>query len=226
MSAELLTIAHRAGNNAATLAAALNAGVDYVEADVRPFSLNGPVCRHERRPWILPILLDIWSVKFEFSPLPLEAVAQAAQAAKIGLYADLKNGRTRFVRDVLRVLEQTGTLEGAMISGNFWDSLLEAGRSTPVQVFPAIPNEQALARFWPYIERANGPIHGVAVRHYLLTEDVFGRFRAKGLRVFPWTVNEPGRIKEMLALPVDGVISDDLSQLSRLQARQGAGPAS
>ncbi|MSQ61865.1 MAG: glycerophosphodiester phosphodiesterase [Dehalococcoidia bacterium] len=213
MSAEVLTIAHRAGNRAATLAAALDAGVDYVEADVRPFSLHGPVCRHERRPWILPILLDKWYVKFEFSPLPLEVVARAARARKIGVYADLKNGRTRFVQDVLHVLEQTGALEGAVISGHFWDSLVEAGRGAPVRVFPSIPNERALARFWPYMERANGPIHGVAVRDYVLTEDVVARFRARGLRVFPWTVDEPGRIRELLALPVDGVISNDLSQL-------------
>jgi glycerophosphoryl diester phosphodiesterase len=32
--------------------------------------------------------------------------------------------------------------------------------------------------------------------------------RGLGLRVIPWTVNEPGDIRRVLGLGVDGVISD------------------
>ena len=197
--------------------------MDYIEADIHPLSGGDPVCRHERRPGGLPILLEKWYIKFEFQTLSLEEVARTAQEKNTGVYADLKNGRTQFVRDVLHILERTGALRDAVISGHFWDSLIEAGRSAPVQVFLSIPDKKMLDRFWPYLERASGPIHGVAVRDRVLTEDVFTRFRAKGLRVFPWTVDDPQRIDQMVSMRVDGVISNDVSQLRRLQDELGAG---
>jgi len=42
----------------------------------------------------------------------------------------------------------------------------------------------------------------------VLDENVVKKARGLGLKVIPWTVNEPGDIARMLALRVDGIISD------------------
>jgi glycerophosphoryl diester phosphodiesterase len=48
-----------------------------------------------------------------------------------------------------------------------------------------------------------------------LTPELMGQARALGLRVIPWTVNEPAMINKLLDMGVDGLISDrpDLVQL-------------
>jgi glycerophosphoryl diester phosphodiesterase len=42
----------------------------------------------------------------------------------------------------------------------------------------------------------------------VLNEEAVKKAKALGLRIIPWTVNEPGDIARVLALGVDGIISD------------------
>lgn len=42
----------------------------------------------------------------------------------------------------------------------------------------------------------------------LLNEKTLSYARKEGMKVIPWTVNEPGDIKKMISLGVDGIISD------------------
>jgi glycerophosphoryl diester phosphodiesterase len=42
----------------------------------------------------------------------------------------------------------------------------------------------------------------------VLTPDIVARAKKLGMRIIPWTVNEPADIARVLSLPVDGIISD------------------
>ena len=48
----------------------------------------------------------------------------------------------------------------------------------------------------------------IDVKHTLLTRERVAEFRAAGLRICAWTVNDPARATELLAWEVDTVITD------------------
>ena len=54
----------------------------------------------------------------------------------------------------------------------------------------------------------------VDVKHTLLTRERVAEFRAAGLRVCAWTVNDPARAHELLAWGVDTVITDAVDAIS------------
>lgn len=49
----------------------------------------------------------------------------------------------------------------------------------------------------------------IGPRHTLVTAELVQDAHALGLRVVPWTVNEPERMRELAALGVDGLVTDD-----------------
>ncbi|MBI1947903.1 MAG: glycerophosphodiester phosphodiesterase [Deltaproteobacteria bacterium] len=53
----------------------------------------------------------------------------------------------------------------------------------------------------------------VSPNHLWITEDDVARLHAAGLRVVPWTANEPVQWQRLLALAVDGIITDDPERL-------------
>ena len=66
-----------------------------------------------------------------------------------------------------------------------------------------------------------------APEHIDLTEDAVQEAHALGLRVIPWTVNDPARMRTLIAWDVDGFITDrpDLGRVAiRLQSPEVASP--
>jgi glycerophosphoryl diester phosphodiesterase len=57
--------------------------------------------------------------------------------------------------------------------------------------------------------------------HVDLNANVLAQARALGLQVIPWTVNEPTHIERVLALGVDGIISDYPDRVRSLMAKRG-----
>ncbi len=57
----------------------------------------------------------------------------------------------------------------------------------------------------------------------LVSEAVVRQAHARGMRVFPWTVNEPGDIARLADLGVDGIITDFPERVSKaVRARAAA----
>jgi glycerophosphoryl diester phosphodiesterase len=57
--------------------------------------------------------------------------------------------------------------------------------------------------------------------HLDLNAGVLAQARALGLQVIPWTVNDPAQIERVLALGVDGIISDYPDRVRAAMARRG-----
>jgi len=45
--------------------------------------------------------------------------------------------------------------------------------------------------------------------HVFLSPEAVAEAHARGLQVIPWTVNDASRMRELLAMGVDGLITDD-----------------
>ena len=44
--------------------------------------------------------------------------------------------------------------------------------------------------------------------HVLINKDLVKNCHQRNMKIIPWTVNEPAKIKELKALGVDGIITD------------------
>jgi glycerophosphoryl diester phosphodiesterase len=50
---------------------------------------------------------------------------------------------------------------------------------------------------------------GINPQHLLVTAERLARWRARGLVVTPWTVDDPHRVRALAAAGVDGLITND-----------------
>lgn len=207
-----IAVAHGAGNDRVLLRRAVEAQVDFVEADVWPRG-DGIVAHHERRIVPLPILFEKWYLKLDFRPVWLEEIADAAIRSGVRVYADVKLGGREFVKRVVDALRRGHAIEGAVLSGHHWDDLVWARTQAPVDVFPSVSNVRDLARFWRFEDRPGVHVDGIAIRHGLVTPEVVESCRMRGLRVLPWTVDHQARARDLVDLGVDGMISNHVALL-------------
>jgi len=231
-----LRIAHAFGNRRDRIEAALAADVDFIEADL--WYRSGDVwVRHERRAGFLPLLYDRkprgmssfgpWSltvfpnhyVRLDVRPLRL-AELLGATGGKRRLLLDLKDDhlpeRARAYAVALwRALREAGCVESALVCGqtDVLDSVRDVAPELDVR--HSIERQQQWDAFLRRLD-ADPALRGVCLHHEFLTDPVALLLEKRGLEVFCWTVDEREEARRLVALGVDGIISNDLTLLSQL----------
>jgi hypothetical protein len=206
-------VAHRAGNGLQSLAAAIEAGADWVEADVwwqhghlvaRPGGARG------RRP--LPH--DQWKLALAFRPeLHLSELCDLL-ADGPELLIDFKGSGQRLPDDVVRCLRGARAIERAAICGQQWDLIDAAAVLEPrLRAYYSIGTVAQLGELRTRPPELP-PIKAVSCAHALLTPAVIAELRERGLNIFAWTVNDSARAKQLLAAGVDGITTDSLEVLA------------
>ncbi len=208
-------VAHGAGNDRLLLSHALEAKIDFVEADIWPRGRR-IAAHHERRLAATPLLFEMWYLRLDSRPVWLDDVAAAASARGVRVYADLKGSGRAFAARVLDALRGRNALEGAILSGHHWAELVWARREAPIEVYPSAKNARQLARFWRFHDSHGSDIDGIAIGEALVTADVVEECRLRGLRMLPWTVDDDERARELVELGVDGLISNRVSLLREM----------
>lgn len=218
----LLTVAHRAANDVTTLRAALDTGVDLVEADVR-FFRGVPEVRHTKT--LGPRLL--WEpgelVHRNDATIPtLPEVLTALPDDRHRLMLDLKGFRPGLAPSVAAVLrEHAPDVPVAVCSPHWW--MFKAFEQVPqVRVVPS-------AGSWPMVERLRElvrkgqdswpnqrPIFGCSVHRTLLTPEIVTELLRNVRHVITWPVDTADDLAEARQLGVTGVTSKDLSLLESL----------
>lgn len=154
------------------------------------------------------------------------------------LMPDLAPEPEAFARRVLDVVQRHGMAERVTVQSFDWRTLRAVQRLAPglpvaalTARLPAIDNLSddrwttglRLDDFGgsvPRMVRGLGagtwsPFHGE------LTEALLAEAHALGLKVVPWTVNDPAQIDRLLAWGVDGLISDHPDRVRAAMARRG-----
>lgn len=142
---------------------------------------------------------------------------------------------------LVAVLEAEGVADRAMVQSFDWRSLrwvmanrprVETAWLTTAATLAAQRGRPSpwLAGFDPAAHGGSVPrtVHAAGGRiwspdHRTLTKAEVAEARALGLRVIPWTVNEPAEIERVLGWGVDGLISDYPDRLRAVLARRGIG---
>ena len=225
-------------NTLAAFRRAEELGVDYVEFDVLDLADGTLVLAHSDdllevshgaragrvRPLRLPELREV------APKLPtLDEALDFFGSAEAGVQVDVKS--SRHGREVAAALRRHGLVERAVAS-SFWPRVLRDLRAAEPKLAVGLtyPDDRyglarrgLLAPFVPAAVHALGRLlpprlprwlrstgAAVAMLHWaVLSAAAVDRCHAHGAGVWTWTVNEPALLDRVLALGVDGVISDD-----------------
>jgi len=197
-------VAHRAGNRLDELREAERHAVALVEADVRLFH-GRPEIRHLKTVGPLPLYWDRWMLASPFRrslvlPELLEATAPATE-----LMLDLKGSRPRLAEIVRSEIEAYLPLRRFTICARSW-RLLDPFDGLPVRRFASAGSRRQLRGL---LERFAGRrVDGVSVHERLLDARAVAELRSVADLVLTWPVNAPSRARELVAMGVDGLISD------------------
>jgi glycerophosphoryl diester phosphodiesterase len=212
----IIRCAHGAGNSRQSLLLALDAGVDWVEADV--WYANGLLhARHERAVWRLPLTYDKWRVQLRPTLLSLPDLLHAV-GDRAHVFIDVKGANPRLPRAIVSAVRASGVPERVSICGQNWPVLNAIGREEPrIAVYHSLGSKVHFAAYRQATPQPSGvQIAGVSALRKLLTEADVQLFQARGLRVIAWTVNNAAEAGKLAGWGVDGITSDRLDVLATL----------
>jgi glycerophosphoryl diester phosphodiesterase len=210
----MLAIAHRSGNTVAGLRAALDAGVDLVEADVHAYRGRLEV-RHLKSMGGLPWLWDKWELvhRRRHAHLELHELIEAL-GEDHRLMIDLKGVHPRLAPSVARLLREATPDRALTVCTKAWWMLDRF--DVPVRRVFSAGSQRGLDRLVARVSAA--PVEGVSVRRSLLTPALVDRLHSGTDLVMTWPVDTTEALEEARRLGVDGVISKSTAVLDEVLA--------
>lgn len=194
-------------NTLAAFDLALEHGCDGFEFDVRLTSDNRPVICHDPDHYGLPVAATPHSHPAMQDLIDLDSV--------LALYS------TVFLDIELKVRESAPFLAAALEShvpefGCVGSSFLPETLRDLHSIAPQIPlgliaEEPGSLQIWREL-----PLNYLIPEESLVHPGLVREVRGAGLKLLTWTVNAPGRMRELLEMGVDGLISDDTMLLHQV----------
>ena len=223
-SKNLLVIGHRgarghlAENTLPSIAKALELGVDGIEIDVFRCASEELVVFHDQTLEKLTNAtgyieqLDLDSIRNievlnGFTIPTLEEVLNLINGRAM-LNIELKGSQTAILTyQMLQTFfeKETWSAEKILISSFDWEELklfYEVNQKVPIAILTEDDPLDAL----PIAKELNAV--AINPNYKSLNKENLTKIHKKGLKIYPWTVNQPEEISALLALGVDGIITD------------------
>jgi len=208
-----LTIAHRAGNELGLLPLAEAAGVDLLETDVWLHRGRLEV-RHLKTLGPVPVLWDRWRLAPAWTPrLLLDDLLRAVQP-QTTLLLDLKGRNPRCPDLLLETVRRAGAEDRFVACSQTWPFLDALRRTAGTRVVYSIGKPRQLAAIWPRLAALDHP--AVSIHEQLLDPATVHALKERGTSIITWPINHDRRKDELLALGIDGIISDNLDLLRQV----------
>jgi hypothetical protein len=201
-------VAHRGGNRLDVLRS-LSTGVRLIEADVRLFRGIAEV-RHLKTLGPIPVLWDRWRIEpRRRRRLRLGDLLEVPTALELML--DLKGPRARLAHLVREALEPYLGTRAFTVCAR-WPMLLEPFADLPVRRVQSIGSRRQLDRL---LRRgAASGLDAVAIHERLLDGQAVTRLRSVVPLLLTWPVNDLERARELVALGIDGLITDRIEAIA------------
>jgi len=208
-------VAHRAGNDLAQLRAAEGIGLDLVEADIHLFRGRLEV-RHLKTLGPIPVLWDKWRLGNPFAPRLELGRLLAATAPRTELMLDLKGRNPRLAADVLAALRPVLGRRRVIVCARGW-ALLEAFEDLPgISTVHSAGNARQLRAL---LARGRGRrLQGISAHERLLNPATVAELKGVADLVMTWPANAAWRARELVAMGVDGLITDRLDLARELSS--------
>jgi glycerophosphoryl diester phosphodiesterase len=230
-------IAHAYGNRRDKLDDAHAAEVDLIEVDVW-YRAGDFWCRHERRARFLPLLYDQrprgrrdngpWALPVS----PRHFIRPDLRPLRLSELLARTNGKRELLIDLKD--EDLDERESHVVAEALVRALADAGHGGPTQVCGQTDLLDAVGAAGPHLDvrysiqqqsqweallrrlDAGVVTRGLCLYHRFFDERI-ARFTAdNGLQVYAWTIDDPARAREVVALGADGITSNSLSLLEAL----------
>ena len=208
--ADVFAVAHNSGDRVGATLEAVGYGADVIEVDVVSLDDRLYAAHGVPAPWI-------GGTVFRGPPLAQVWVAAAGAGA---IKLDLKEGSTAFHELVLDFLaDRRGRRRVIVVSGEPAVLRLFAEREPAVLRFLGVGDGGRL-RLIVEDPAFAAIVDGVSIRHTLLDAERAAWLEERGLLTLAWTVNDLGRVNELVRLGVDGITTDNLAIMELLGGRQ------
>ncbi|MEP7215873.1 MAG: glycerophosphodiester phosphodiesterase [Anaerolineaceae bacterium] len=218
MSGHVLAIAHRAGNEAVRLHAAIAAGADIVEADIWPHRGRLEV-RHLKTMGPVPLLWDRWQLASGWAARTLLSQLVTDLPPEIGLMLDLKGHNTVSAAEIADISAHLGFQQRLYVCARDWAMLKPFAAQGAVVVHSAgKPGE--LLKLAPILE--SGECTAVSVHQGLLDPGIVRRLRERVHLLMTWPVNDVARMRELVGWGVNGITTDSLAVVRAIRAAETA----
>lgn len=205
--------AHPPGNTVEAFRAARQLGADWVELDVRPTADDVLVVHHDER---LPGGGLIAELAASEVPDWVPTLAAALDACEgMGVNVEIKvdppvaatAAQDRLVRRTVELLVDLATPERFLVTSFDWP-VVDRVRSLAPQLPTGLLGFD-LSKGPDLLDAAAAGGHA-AVNPWdpFVTPELVDRAHGLGLQVHTWTVDDPARVAEVVAMGVDGVITD------------------
>ncbi len=212
-------IAHRAGNDLASLRAAEEAGADVVEADVW-YSRGSIEVRHLKTMGPVPLLWDRWKLASAGAPRFFLDQLLAAARPETHFMLDLKGNDRRLPSALVEAVATSGRESALTVCSQSWD-LLDHFRDLPgVRVAHSVGSPGQLARVMERLTWHDR--HVVSVHFRLLNPGAVEGLRQRANAIITWPINTPGRLRTIRAWGLDGFTSDNLGLIRDYVAQRMA----
>ena len=198
---------------------AIGAGADMIELDVHHTRDGALVVHHDAH-------IGEARIRFtNFADLPALADG-TTYAPTLGAFADAVRGRAlldvelkeRFgARDVVDALARHAVLDDSFVTSFYPGAIRDAKAYAPRLHTGLLISEPGAIRWlvtklspdFEFLRALRAHADVIAPEHSLVTPQFLDRANRYGLRVVPWTVNDPARIEQLLRDPrVETVITD------------------
>jgi hypothetical protein len=204
---DVLTIAHNAGNNAGTTAAALRYGADAIEIDV--ITVHGSLAAGRAHAWR-------WLAERVFRGQSLAEAWRHARTATI-VQLDLQETDRGLLRELTEFLHDAPPGPRVMVSTRDSDALryLHARLPRTVSLIFTVPFPDAV----DYLRATPTLVHlidGISVFDGLIDADLVEWAHQRDLLVIGWTVRDEDTLNRLLRSRVDGITTDNLAIIGAL----------
>lgn len=212
-----IIIAHRAGNEVSSLAAAEAAGADLVEADIWRYRGRLEV-RHLKTMGPAPLLWDRWKLVPAWAPRLEFAALLRAAAPKTRFLFDLKGSDPLLPRALIKALASVSPGREYWVCARTW-GLLEPFRHEPgVQVVHSVGTPRELRAFLALFSWHEN--QAVSIHRKLLSPATLKALKGRAPLVITWPVNTRDAFDAIRSLGVDGFTSDSLPLIQALTAER------
>jgi glycerophosphoryl diester phosphodiesterase len=217
----LLAVAHRAGNDLAALATAVDAGADLLETDVH--LLRGRLeVRHSKTLHPLPLLWERSGGRLDVvrhrPQLRLDEVLDAAlevvRPDGPRLLLDLK-GPGRVGAAAARAVHARRPDVPVLVCARWWPSVEAFARHDWALPLLTARTTRELARLRRRVRRAPR-LHGVCLHRSLIVPEVVAGLREHVEHVLTWPVDDPDALAAVAVGGATGVITDSPDVLRRV----------
>jgi glycerophosphoryl diester phosphodiesterase len=236
----LLNIAHRGAsgefpeNTLAAFAAAIDAGAQMCELDVQLSADGVAVVIHDdtvdrttdgRGAVASMSLAELrrldagrkFGARFAGTAIPtLDEVFNLAKG-KCGLNVELKGAGVE--GEVCRLVRGHNAIGNTIVSSFDWDALA-AVRSLEPALRLGVLADRAVGAMMEAARRLRAV--SINPRYELVTAAIVKRAHDAGLKVFVWTIDKPARMRRMIAMGVDGIMTNYPARLAALLGADSA----